>query len=103
MATVTQFWSPGTSCYQQFGTTVDWVWGLGDGDYYWGFSVRPEFLHVIVSLEAPITSGSAGKADDSNQITTLTVAIDGDRFAKAGTVIGGGDFIRFTAIKVTTP
>ena len=96
MATVTQYWNPGTSCMQLHGTVLTWKWDrMGDEAYYWGFSARPFQMNEIVSLEAPITAQSD---NDDNQATFLTVAVNGGPRSE-----GQGTFIRFTAIKVTTP
>ena len=63
MATVTQFWTTGIAgdeqhipIFQAYGTTLDWTWALGDGDFYWAFAVRPLQANSAVSVQAPITA-----------------------------------------------
>src|SRR6266404_696985 len=99
MATVTQYWNKG-GCYQKYGTS-DWYWKLGDGQYYWGFAVRPHQANDMVTL----SKLSAYSDNDMNQTTILTVTMNTAPLddPKVRRIQGDGGLLQFTAIKVTTP
>ncbi len=107
MATVTQFWTTGIAgdeqhipIFQAYGTTLDWTWALGDGDFYWAFAVRPLQANSAVSVQAPITAISD---NDLNQVTVITVSVNPGPTHRFRVTPGEGCLLRFTAIKDETP
>jgi hypothetical protein len=100
-ATVHQYWSPDVgdsgAVWQAIDTTVTWTWHLGDGTYFWAWSVRPLQANAIVSLDSVVAISD----QDNNQVTNLTVtAKPGAQFRLSN---GRGLIaLRFTAIKVQT-
>jgi hypothetical protein len=101
MATVTQFWTdPKPSLWQKFGTTVDWTWGYGDDQFYWGFAVRPLQANCAVSVQAPLIAQSD---NDMRQSTVITVTAGPSPSFIGPVNPGEGTLLCFTAIKVQTP
>jgi hypothetical protein len=40
MPELKHYWT-GYNPFQAAGTTVEWTWPVGEGEHYWGYSVRP--------------------------------------------------------------
>ncbi len=98
MATVTQFWAPHSNdseIYQAFGTTMGWIWPLGDNSFYWGFTVRPKSASTQVEVVREWTVSDRDIHQEENFVVTITQPI-GTPFP--GNSLGG--FLQFTAIKV---
>jgi hypothetical protein len=70
--TTTQYWTdPDDTLFQQFDTTLDWYWGLGDDSYYWGFAVRPTQASAKVALDK--VTAITDNLDNPLTMLTLTV------------------------------
>jgi len=53
------FWTP-NNVFQAAGTTVDWEWDAGEGDDYWGFSIRPTQFNSGVEILRQFTTSDNG-------------------------------------------
>jgi len=92
MATVTQFWAP-NQMFQAPGTVL-WTWKLGDGNFYWGYAVRPFQANMKVEITSQFTTSNNNLEWFENFVVTVS-GFDRDP--------QGGGLLQFTAIKVTQP
>ena len=81
------------SVFQADHTVLDWSWGLGDNQSYWGFSVRPAGANNSVELQRVVTV----TGNSLSQTTVLTVSVQ-DPPPWSSPRESGGGLLHFAAI-----
>lgn len=79
---IQHFWTDNNP-FQAGGTTTDWSWPVGDGQSYFGYSVRPFQLNSAVEVTRQWTTSD----NNNNWTENFTVKM-----------LGTGGLIRFSAI-----
>ena len=89
MATVQHWWAT-YSPYQAVGTT-QWEWDtVGEGDHYWGFSLRPKQANMLVEVEREWATTN----NEMNAVQHFVVRVAGHDRSETG------GLLMFNVIKV---